>query len=455
MVKNAKPFSVHLISLGCAKNLCDTETVLAGLPKGTRIVESPEEADAVVINTCAFINDAKTESVNTILDVADLKTQGTLKRLLVMGCLSQRFKEELANELPEVDRFFGTRDLKAVIDDLNQTALGLSVQDARVLVSDPDRLGFDWSLPRSSTAPKGQAWIKIAEGCSNRCHYCVIPSVRGPLRSRPMQSILEEARKLADQGVAELNVIAQDITLYGSDLGPKEPKLIQLIDNLEALDFKWIRLLYAYPRAFPDGVLERMANSDKILKYLDIPLQHISNNVLKSMGRSIDGTTARARIEELRKRVPGIVLRTTLMVGHPGETEEDFEELLQYVKDARFEHLGVFAYSQEEGTKSGDREDQIPEEIKEERRERILEAQQEISREWLESQIGETVDVLIEGPSDESPLVLEGRTKGQAPGVDGVTYIGLDESLTPGKIVKATITDATDYDLAAELVDEE
>ncbi len=448
-------FSVHIISLGCAKNLCDSETVLAGLPQGTRIVESPEDADAVVINTCAFIHDAKAESVNTILDIADYKTKGHLKRLLVMGCLAQRFKEELANELPEVDRFFGTRDLQAVIDDLNQTAISLNPQGPRVLVSDPDRACFDWSLPRRPTTPKGQAWLKIAEGCSNRCNYCVIPQVRGPLRSRPLASVLDEARRLLDQGVVELNVIAQDITLYGSDLGKGAPKLLDLLDGLEALDFQWIRLLYAYPRAFPDGLLDRMANSDKILKYLDIPLQHVAERVLKAMGRSTDGATAKARIAELRERVPGIVLRTTLMVGHPGETEEDFEELLQYVKDARFEHLGVFAYSQEEGTKSGDRPDQIDEDVKQERRERILETQQAISREWLENQIGETVDVLIEGPSEESPLVLEGRTKGQAPGVDGVTYIGLHESLEPGRIVQATITDATDYDLAAELVDAE
>ena len=450
-----KAFTVCLISLGCAKNKVDTETILAGLPKNTIIVPTARGADVVVVNTCAFIQDAQKESIDAILDVAALRSKGKVRRLLVTGCLSQRFRQELAEELPEVDRFFGTSDVKAVIDDIRAFAEHQDLSHAeRLAISDPDRKGFDWNLDRQNTSPRGQAWLKIAEGCSNRCGFCVIPSVRGPLRSRPLESIVQEAQTLVENGVKELNVIAQDITLYGCDFasqGLPRRNIVDLLDQLETLDVKWIRLLYAYPRNFPQGLLEKMAQSQKILPYLDIPLQHISSPVLKAMGRPVDGPTTRARIEELRQKVPGIVLRTTMMVGHPGETEDAFKELCDYVQEARFERLGVFAYSQEEGTPSGDREDQIPDDIKQERRNKLLEIQRSISRDWLASQVGQSVEVLIEGPSDESPLVYEGRTKTQAPEVDGVTYIGLHDSIKPGALVKATITDSTDYDLAAEL----
>ncbi|MEZ4463298.1 MAG: 30S ribosomal protein S12 methylthiotransferase RimO [bacterium] len=437
---------VHFLSLGCPKNRIDTETMLASLP-GARYTMTPEadDADVVVVNTCAFVESAKKESVDAILDMARLKEKGRIGQLVVTGCLAQRYPDELARELPEVDHFVGTNDLGLVTEILDGRT------KSRVLVGNPDRRDFDWEAPRYNSVEGGHsAWLKIAEGCSNTCAFCIIPTLRGPQRSRSIESILREARMLAEQGVVELNLVAQDLTAYGYDLTPRL-NLTALLEPLAQVDgIRWIRLLYAYPRSFPKGLVDLMASERRIVPYLDMPLQHISDPVLKLMKRGSTSDTIRRRVAELREKVPGLVLRTTFISGFPGETDDDHRQLVEFVKEARFERLGVFAYSREEGTPAHDLPGQVPASVKARRLDEIMYVQRDISRAHNEALMDREVEVLVERPSSESDLVMVGRTAQQAPEIDGVTYIGLSDAVRPGAIVRAVVTQVTDYDLAVE-----
>lgn len=446
---------VHFLSLGCPKNRIDTETMLAGIEGDYLITSEAEEADVVVVNTCAFVDSAKEESINAILDMAELKETAQLKKLIVSGCLSQRYAKELATEMPEIDHLVGTNDLTAVkqiLDESNRSQKDASPPAQKLYVSDPDRAGFDWEMPRVNTMTGHSAYLKIAEGCSNACAFCIIPKLRGPQRSRSIESIVREATQLVSEGVVELNLIAQDLTAYGYDLKPRS-NLTALLEALEEIEgLKWIRLFYAYPRNFPHGLIQHLAGSQKVVPYLDMPLQHISDNVLSLMKRGTRGETIRKRIRELRTGVPHLALRTTFIVGYPGETEEDHQELLSFVKESKFERLGAFIFSREEGTPSDKLPHQVPEEVKERRYNELMFVQREVSREMNEALIGTEVEILVERISEESDLVVVGRVAQQAPDIDGVTYLGLEEELEAGQIVRGRITQVTDYDLAVELL---
>ena len=438
---------IHFISLGCPKNRVDAETMLAGLDaQGCQITGNLEEARTVVVNTCAFVDEAKAESIDTILEMTGLKEEGKLDKVIVTGCLSQRYPEELANEIPEVDHFVGTNDLGLVTEILDGRT------GERISVSDPDRRDFDWDLPRINTMDSHTAYLKVSEGCSNACAFCIIPTLRGPQRSRSIESVVAEAEQLAQNGVVELNLIAQDLTAYGFDLKPRRnlTHLLQALEEVEGI--RWIRLMYAYPRSFPKGLIEQMAASEKILPYLDMPLQHISDTVLKAMKRGTNGEAIRKRVTELREKLPNVTLRTTMLVGYPGETGEDFEALLEFLREAKFERLGGFAYSHEEGTASYDLPDQLPEDLKQNRLERLMFTQREISRVHNEALIGREMDVLVERQSPDSELVWIGRTASQAPEIDGVTYLGNIDGLRAGQIVRARITQTNDYDLVGEII---
>lgn len=458
--------SVHFVSLGCPKNRIDTETMLAGLQGDYTITGDAESADVIVVNTCAFVDSAKEESVNAILEAAELK-EGKLKKLIVSGCLSQRYSEQLAEELPEVDHFVGTNDLGAVREILDQDRLWRSSHQIassqvepsetkqRIWVSDPDRAGFNWDLPRVNTVSGHSAYLKIAEGCSNQCAFCIIPTLRGPQRSRSIDSVVREARSLVEQGVVELNLVAQDLTAYGFDLKPRS-NLTALLEALEEIeDLKWIRLFYAYPRSFPKGFIEHLARSEKIVPYLDIPLQHISESVLRLMRRGTNPETIRKRISELREKLPQLTIRTSFIVGYPGETEADHQELLSFLKEAKFERVGAFIYSHEEGTPSYDLPHQIDEETKQRRYDEVMFTQREISLAHNRSQIGQEVNVLIERVSEENEYVMVGRIAQQAPDIDGVCYVGYRDGMRPGLIYRGTIEQVTDYDLGVELIEED
>lgn len=436
---------VHFVSLGCPKNRVDTETMLAGLPKARyAITADADEADVVIVNTCAFVDDAKRESIETILEFGERRDAGKIEKLVVTGCLAQRYPDELAKEMPEVDHFVGTNDLGLVTEILDGRT------GTRVVVGNPDRRDFDWEAPRYNSMQGHTAYLKVSEGCSNTCAFCIIPTLRGPQRSRSIASCVAEAEALAAQGVVELNLIAQDLTAYGYDQKPRT-NLAALLEGLVKVEgIRWIRLMYAYPRSFPKGLIDVMAREPKIVPYLDMPLQHISDAVLRNMSRGTRGETIRSRVAELRARLPNLALRTTMLVGYPGETDADFEELLAFVEASRFERLGAFAYSREEGTPSHDLPDQVPDRVKMARLDRLMYAQRAIARELNEAMVGRVVEVLVERQSPESELVWIGRTAQQAPEIDGVTYLGSADHVRPGAIVRAVVTQATDYDLVAE-----
>jgi ribosomal protein S12 methylthiotransferase len=440
-----EPKRVHFVSLGCPKNRVDTETMLAGLP-GARytITADPDQADVVVVNTCAFIEEAKVESIDTILEMARRKKAGQVETLVVTGCLSQRYPEALARDLPEVDHFVGTNDLNLVTEILDGRT------GTRVVVGNPDRREFDWEAPRYNSMGGNMAYLKVAEGCSNACAFCIIPTLRGPQRSRSIESVVTEAEALAAQGVVELNLIAQDLTAYGYDQRPRSALTALLKALVQVEGVRWIRLLYAYPRSFPKGLVEMLASEEKLTPYVDMPIQHISDRVLKRMRRGTNGDTIRRRIAELREKVPGLTLRTTLLVGYPGETQEDFDQLLDFVREARFERMGAFAYSHEEGTPSYDLDGQLPQTVRTARLEELMYVQRDIARAHNRAWVGREVDVLVERRSRESDLVWVGRTAQQAPEIDGVTYLGSTDAVTSGAIVRARVTQSTDYDLVAE-----
>jgi ribosomal protein S12 methylthiotransferase len=439
--------SVYIVSLGCPKNLVDSEIMIGELEgAGHRLVERPEDAEAIVVNTCGFIDAAKEESIDTILEMASYKDGGRCQTLVVTGCLTQRYPDEVAAEIPEIDHLLGSADISKLRRALAGERRQLPVID---VAATPTEL-YDHRAPRVVSGSRHSTYLKIAEGCDRPCSFCIIPKLRGPQRSRSIDSILEEAARLVDGGARELNLIAQDLTRYGHDLAER-PSLAALLRRLTDVDgLDWIRLHYTYPTAITDELIEVIAGEPRVLSYVDVPLQHIDDELLKRMRRGHSARVTRELIERLRAAIDDLILRTTFIVGHPGETDEAFSRLEDFVTDVEFDRVGVFTYSQEPGTVSALLPNRVPAEVALERQERLMEIQRRISRSKLESMIGKEIEVLVDGISSESELLLEGRYYGQAPGIDGVVYLA-DGSAAPGDLVRARVTDAADYDLAASL----
>ena len=433
--------TVDLITMGCSKNLVDSEQLLHMFKaSGYRIFHNPEKIhnDIAVVNTCGFINDAKQESIDMILSLTKLKEEKKLNKVIVMGCLSERYKKELAQEIPGVDKFYGKFNWKELVRDLSKENALISCVSASNL--------------RILTTPKHYAYVKISEGCNRHCAYCAIPIITGPHQSRRMEDILNEVRELVANGTSEFQIIAQELTYYGLDLY-KERKIAELIDKLAEIEgAKWIRLHYAYPNAFPVELLHVMQRHKNVCKYLDIALQHASDNVLHRMNRHITNKEQYSLIKKIREIVPGIALRTTFMVGFPGETEEDFQQLLEFVKYARFERMGAFKYSEEEGTIASETmTDNIPDKVKQKRLDTLMALQQQISEEISSSRIGKTIDVIIDGRENEYYI---GRTEYDSPEVDGIVYVTAKEGhhLKTGNIYKVNITDSTEFDLYGQQI---
>lgn len=435
---------VHLVSLGCPKNRVDSEVMLGVLEgQGYGLTERPEDADVLVVNTCAFIGPAKEESIDAILELARVKAEGEGKKLVVTGCLAQRYGAALEREIPEVDHFLGTGAFVRIGEILG--ARSEAARAPRAVIPDPDHV-YTAETPRVRSTRGGSAYLKIAEGCDNACAFCIIPALRGAQKSRSVDDLVREAEGLAASGVRELNLIAQDLTAYGHDL-PGRPHLADLLEALEGVDgLAWIRMLYAFPRPVPERFMDRWAGSAKVLPYVDMPLQHISEPMLRRMRRPPSADFVRRQIREFRDRVEGLTFRTTFIVGHPGETEDDFARLKDFVEEMRFERVGVFTWYDEEDTLSHELPDKVPEEVAEARREELMELQRRISREQQEALVGRTLEVLVEGKSDETDLLLQGRHRGQAPEIDGLVFINRGEA-APGEIVKVEIGEAGDYDL--------
>jgi ribosomal protein S12 methylthiotransferase len=443
--------SVFLLSLGCPKNRVDSEVMLGSLgQQGFDVAGSAEDADVLVVNTCAFIGPAKEESVDAILALAKVKAEGEGKKLVVTGCLAQRYGQELAEEIPEVDHFLGTGAFLEIGRVLRRTGRGDGVDaPARALIPDPDHV-YDAATPRVRSTRGGFSYLKVAEGCDNACAFCIIPTLRGGQKSRPVDDLVAEAAALSASGVKELNLIAQDLTAYGHDL-PGKPHLADLLDALSAVDgLRWIRMLYAYPRVLPEKFFEVCASREKVVPYLDMPLQHASDRVLRIMRRGRDVAFVRRQVAELRERIGGprggLTFRTTFIVGHPGETEDDFHRLRDFLEEMRFERVGVFAYSDEEGTPAFDLPDKVPPEVGEARRAELMDLQRKISAEHQQAMVGRRLEVLVEGVSEESELLLQGRHAGQAPEIDGVVFINRGEA-APGDMVEVEVSAAADYDL--------
>ena len=440
---------ILFISLGCDKNLADTELMLGILrKKGFDFTDDEEKADICIVNTCCFIGDAKEESINTLLEMAELREEGKLKALIATGCLAQRFQEEIQKEIPQVDALVGTAAIEEIGDVLEEVLSGHGRNHYRELNAPPATC-----KDRILTTGGHYAYLKIAEGCDKRCTYCIIPKVRGDYRSIPMESLVAQAKKLAECGVKELILVAQETTLYGADLYGRKC-LPQLLLKLAAIpDIRWIRLLYCYPEEITQELVRVMAREPKICHYLDIPIQHASDEILRRMGRRTNEEQLRRQIRMLREEIPDICLRTTLISGFPGETQEDFEELYRFVNEMEFDRLGVFAYSQEEDTVAAGLPDQIPEEVKEARREELMELQQAISFEKAETMIGRELDVMVEGKvADEDVYVT--RTYRDAPEVNGYLFLHTDRELMSGDFVRARVTDFNEYDLIAEICTE-
>lgn len=447
MSNDSNKMKILFISLGCDKNLVDSEEMLGLLNREHfEFTDDESEADVIVINTCCFVNDAKEESVNTILQMAEYRKSGSCKALIVTGCLAQRYKTEISDEIPEVDAILGTSSYDKIVDAVKSTICGKKYEKFNPL----DELIVEES-ERVVTTGGHYAYIKIAEGCNKCCTYCIIPKIRGRYRSVPEEDILKTAEKLVENGAKELILVAQETTLYGVDLYGRKtlPDLLKKICKIPGLI--WVRILYCYPEEITDELIEVMKNEPKVCHYIDMPIQHASDKILKAMGRRTNRVELTERILKIRKEIPDIVLRTTLISGFPGETEEDHEEMLDFVDEMEFERLGVFAYSPEEDTAAAEMPDQIDEDIKIKRRNEIMELQQEIAFENAENMIGRDLLVMIEGKVvDENAYV--GRTYMDCPNVDGNIFITTDEELITGDFVKVKVTGAAEYDLIGEII---
>ena len=437
---------ILIISLGCDKNLVDTEKMIGLLSdRGYEFTDDEAEAEAVIVNTCCFIGDAKEESINTLLEMGELRKSGKIKALIASGCLSERYKNEIQKEIPEVDALIGTMSVPDIADTLDSVLKGAPSNSFRPLTSDPTIRS-----KRVLTTGGHFAYLKIAEGCDKNCTYCIIPKVRGGYRSVPMEELVAEAEKLAKDGVKELILVAQETTLYGKDLYGKKslPELLRRLCKISGL--YWIRILYCYPEEITDELIETIATEKKICHYLDIPVQHASDDVLRRMGRWTNQKQLRDMIGKLRERIPDIALRTTLISGFPGETQEDFEELYRFVNDMEFDRLGVFPYSREEDTVAGEMADQIDDEVKNFRRDELMQLQQAIVFEKNEKLPGTVLTVMVEGKvADEDTYVT--RTYRDAPGVDGYLFLNTTANLMTGDFVKVLVTDTNDYDLIGEI----
>lgn len=478
--------TVHFVSLGCPKNRVDSEVMLGHLANdGFTAVNSPEGADVIVVNTCAFIAAAKEESVDTILEMARYKTQGAQK-LVVAGCMSQRYAPDLAKEIPEVDHFLGTGNFESIGDVLKGVGpknhpslpiLGVGSSGTRneatkahprlvgknklipyrhvegaehARVPDPD-FTLSAHSPRMATLAKHMSYVKVSEGCSNTCAFCIIPKLRGPQRSRPIDDIVREVEGLLEKGTLEINLIAQDLCAFGKDREPRE-SLAQLLKALDGFGGNyWVRCLYAYPKGLTQDVMDMLGSATHVLPYLDMPLQHIADGILTRMKRGKGGPATWELLRRLRQSVPNLTLRTTFITGLPGESDADFEELVEFAKEIRFERLGVFSFSPEEDTPAATMPDQVTQELADERRDYLMGVQLDISKEQQQSLLGQTMDVVVEGVSEETELLLVGRHKGQAPEIDGLTYITAGTAKL-GDVVKIEVTEAGDYDVAGPIV---
>ena len=439
--------NLYLTSLGCSKNLVDAQVMLGSLKeRDYQVVGEPELADVIVVNTCSFIDSAQEESVNTILELADYKQRGRCRFLVVSGCLPQRYALELEELLPEVDVFIGTGEyykIGSLLEVLEEGSL-----EKKTFVDIPKFIHTEMDA-RINTSPPYTAWLKVSEGCNRNCTFCIIPSLRGKLRSRTVASLAKEARKLVSSGVRELNIISQDLSDFGSDTKESLFDLVVELDNVRGVD--WVRLFYYYPEDMDERVMDVMAWSKKICPYLDMPVQHFSSKILRKMNRKADAQIIRNKIAVLRKKVPGIVLRTSVIVGFPGESEEDFEQLLAGVQSCRFHHLGVFRYSDQKGAPSYRLQDKVPADIIERRYQKVYEVQKSIVREMGEEYVGKVIPVLVEGAHHETPHLLKGRHSGQAPDIDGCVVINSGAARS-GEIVPVEITDVLDYDLLGRIV---
>ena len=455
--------NVLFVSLGCDKNLVDSEKMLGLLNEaGYRVAQEESEADAIVVNTCCFIHDAKEESVETILEMAEWKKKGRLKALIVTGCMAQRYQDEIQQEIPEVDAVIGTTGYTEIVPILDEILAEAEASQEEAAVEEPKEKSFVNCCPSIDLLPASladkrvvttggyTAYLKIAEGCNKRCTYCIIPYIRGHYRSFPMEDLLEEARKLAEGGVKELILIAQETTVYGMDCYGRKalPELLTKLCEIEGIE--WIRILYCYPEEITDELIAVMKKEKKICHYLDIPIQHSEDTILKRMGRRTNRAELVSLVEKLRKEIPDIVLRTTLITGFPGETEEEFKNMVDFVDSMEFDRLGVFPYSAEEGTKAAEMDGQITEEVKESRRDEIMALQQEISADKAASRIDDEMSVLIEGYLYEDDIYI-GRTYMDAPKVDGNVFVRAEEELISGDIVPVRITGANEYDLMGDV----
>jgi len=440
----------HLISLGCAKNLVDSEVMLGSMiSAGWQLMDDPDEADLLIVNTCGFIQPAVEEAITEIFGLVRIKERFPKKKIVVVGCLVQRYKDKLVEDLPEIDLFLGTEgaaDLARYVEQLEKDLL-----PGRVML--PDRMIMTAGTPRIISTPEFRAWLKITEGCDNRCSYCMIPTIRGSLRSRTIEDLVDEACVLQDAGVKELSLVAQDSTAYGNDLDDKQ-NIVKLMEQLLGrTSIPWFRLLYLYPTGIKEDLLQLMAENPRIVPYLDIPMQHVSDKVLRAMNRRYNSEQLVTTINRIRSVLPDIAIRTTFLVGFPGETEKDFLELEKFLKTMRIDHVGIFAYANEEGSPSEKFAGQVAEKEKLERRDYLLELQAGLSTTIQKKYIGRIEPVLVEGLSSETDLLLEGRTRYQAPEVDGCVYIN-EGTATPGDIVRVRITDSQVYDLIGGIIEE-
>ena len=440
-----------LISLGCSKNLVDSENFIGILvnKRGFEVTSELDQADMIIVNTCGFIGDAKKESIETILEVSELKEAGNLKKIIVTGCLAQRYSEEILKELPEVDAVIGTGEIdkiEKVVDEILNDKKSVETSSMSFLANA--------NTDRILTTASHTAYLKISEGCDRRCTYCIIPQLRGKLRSRTIEDILVEANNLVKSGVRELNLLAQETTEYGIDLY-KEKSLAKLMKELVKIeDLKWLRTYYMYPDSVTDELIQVMKTEDKICKYFDIPIQHVSDSILQNMGRAKTGAHLKDILYRIRREIPNATFRTSVIVGFPGETQEDFEELRDFLEEFQFDYVGVFKYSREEDTKAYDMDNQVPEEIKEERWVELTNLQSKIAENKNRGMLGQTVEVMIDGVSTESEYLLEGRTKGQALEIDGKVLTN-DGTAKPGEIVKVKLEQNFDYDFIGPIVENE
>lgn len=448
--------SLYFTSLGCSKNLVDSQVMLGHLGlDGFKLTEQPEQAEVIIVNTCSFIEASKIESIETVLDLAIHKDveeggSGKCQALVMAGCMAQRYAKELEVEMPEVDLFIGTGEYQKIVPLLRALEEGKLEKKSFVEIPKYIHTEFD---PRLNTGPKHMAWFKVSEGCNRNCTFCIIPTLRGKLRSRSVESLTVEAKRLVDSGVRELNMISQDLSDYGVDLpSGNQRSLVELLNSLEEIPgLNWIRLFYMYPDDLAEELMQTIKSSKKVCRYLDMPIQHFSSSVLKRMNRRVTEEQIYSKIARLRSLVPDIILRTSVIVGFPGETQEDFEKLLKGIKECRFHHLGVFKYSDEEGTPAYKLMPKVPQEIIDERFQQVYEVQKEIVRELNAAYLGQTLDVLVEGAHLDTDMLLQGRHAGQAPDIDGIVIINEGQA-SPGDFVKVKITEVLDYDLVGHIV---